>query len=1239
MNGTIPPFSSHGNSRHGHSRHGSRHGGDSSSSPSRPMQSVQRQSSASSVSSLDALMSLPDLPTFDIASFSPQLEETLQTATDTIDNLNNMFDYYSRHYLGTIYAEENGHHAHHSAHHDFSPELAHDEQPASLLPELPQELANLDLDSVEVHLRSCGGMSANFLHRLMAEKEQRLRNRQKQQWDLTLEEDEKEEMQTFDMATNVPEIFFSPYFDLTDPKTFESLLVLDDNNNDDNNHDNDDEEEEDGQLQISTSSPISQIIRLPNPSTLTSHLDEIELNLLDQVRSKSSSFFRETTRFSTLKALIATSVSDVMTLRKDIAHLQSKLVTDVECIPNMDRQRDELKLLGKVADMVSCVSDCKNSIAGLMAAGDYLGAVEAIFVARNLLQGKHTLDEESPQSSEIQMVELGKLKALSKVSEQLQQYEQLAVTRLTNELVDVFLNWNANSPLEKSTSASNFSSMDHTSTTTAATLDDVSSTTTPTTTTAVPNAQHNLRSRVRNIVSALRTCSQLENAAKAYKDKLCEVVKVTVRTTVTECAADISTTTSNTLISASSSSSNSATISSKEEKKEASSTNKSSITAGVTSMSFPQFLNCLDMLLEQVLVLLRGAVGVQKFLREEAIMLMDVVSEAGSTDTSKLDGNEEVEATPTSDVPPPPTPLATTPRGSSIESTALSASSELAHKSISELLRLRKDSHSLITFDEMKLLWDTSLAFTLQLEKYSGRKAYNLRGTLLAQAKAFVERKHEANMASLVAALDGERWTQCDVTAERQAALTRLCSGRAVLSTNKITNRRGNSTGNDPTNITTTTSTSSKKNKMSDAEVEGKRYKVVWSCLLLVEMVMSNVACAAHFQTLATNVVGKVVELLRLFNSRSTHLVLMAGAIHSAARLKSINAKHLALVTQCLGLVIGTLPHVRAALMAQLPSKQHTLLVDLDRVKKEYADHNEKVLSKFVSIIGGIVEHALAPRIGKTDFDARAKKSAAAADGSIVTAANVVCCPFLEGISSNTKKMHQVLSVLLPEEHLQDVFSRIFAYVDSKVPSLFITASAASASEGSGGAGGNNSFSLPQTDDGKRRMVLEVEAMSNALNRLSGVQPWDFSAMKVLEKKLDINLDTEGKEEQPDDPAKEAFGNKEDMKAEDSLMNGEDGVKESNGDKTHEREEGDGSDGDAETKESLTENANDVDNTNADNTASSSAAVEITNNNGLSSEGEQNVCNGEKDSSTATEQAGLSEDRSEPCVREEEDET
>ena len=287
------------------------------------------------------------------------------------------------------------------------------------------------------------------------------------------------------------------------------------------------------------------------------------------------------------------------------------------------------------------------------------------------------------------------------------------------------------------------------------------------------------------------------------------------------------------------------------------------------------------------------------------------------------------------------------------------------------------------------------------------------------------------------------------------------------------------------------------REKMADAEVEGARFKVVWSCLLLLEMVMDDVACAAHFQTLATNVVGKVSELFRLFNSRSTHLVFGAGAIHSAARLKSINAKHLAIVTQCIALVLAILPHVRAALMAQLPSKQHSLLNELDKIKGEYTEHSEKILNKLVSIIGGIVEHSLASKIVQSNFDTRAKSAPSLENKSDFI---IQCCPFLDSVITNTKKMHQVLNMMLPPDLLQDVFSRIFAYLDHKVPSLFKIA----ASSGKKGNPPAANFSMPCTDDGKLQMVREVEHMTKTLNSLSGVQPWNFTAMKVLEQELDI---------------------------------------------------------------------------------------------------------------------------------------
>lgn len=254
---------------------------------------------------------------------------------------------------------------------------------------------------------------------------------------------------------------------------------------------------------------------------------------------------------------------------------------------------------------------------------------------------------------------------------------------------------------------------------------------------------------------------------------------------------------------------------------------------------------------------------------------------------------------------------------------------------------------------------------------------------------------------------------------------------------------------------------------------------------------MTNLSAAGHFQSLATNAVTKVAELLRLFNTRTTNLVLGAGAIHSAARLKSINAKHLSMVTQCLGMMTSLFPHIRAALMAQLPSKQHALLNDLDKIKKDYMDHSEKVLNKFVTIIGGIVEHGLAPRIAATDFDARAKELPSD------KTEDVACCVFLDGISTNTRKMHQVLSSMLPPDHLQDVFSRIFAYVDQKVPTLFIAASTSS------GPNGSPTFRFPTTEEGKGRLIIEVETMTINLNGLNGVLPWDFTCTNILERQME----------------------------------------------------------------------------------------------------------------------------------------
>jgi len=431
-------------------------------------------------------------------------------------------------------------------------------------------------------------------------------------------------------------LFFQDYFDLTDPSTFCQLLVREEGNDDDDDEGDGSIEQSEQQDAVALSPseldnaalsiPTSQILRLPPPDYFTPSLDRVEVALLNQVRIKSAQFFHETNRFGLLQEWIASLVQECKRVRTILDSLTHNSVQAWELIPQLDTKRRHVAQVARVLDQAQDVIRCKSSIGGLLSAGQDLSAAEQIQYGRLLLQSE----------------ELHGLQALSTVEQQLSQYEALVVANLGNELIEVFLDFNT---------------LHH-------------------------------KTRVSELTRGLQLCNALSSTGILYGNRLNDVIRMTVRTTVGEFA----------------------------EEKDASTTVK----AGVTSMTLERFLDCLDMLLfEQLTALLKASVGVKDFLAQEGIFMEQVVTSAA----------------------------------------------ELSSKSVSELLRLRKDAHSLVTLNEMKRLWDVCMSFTTQFENMTDYKATGLRSTLLAQAKAFVERKHESNMSALVAALDSERWTQCDVSA------------------------------------------------------------------------------------------------------------------------------------------------------------------------------------------------------------------------------------------------------------------------------------------------------------------------------------------------------------------------------------------------------------------------------------------------------------------------------------------
>lgn len=304
-------------------------------------------------------------------------------------------------------------------------------------------------------------------------------------------------------------------------------------------------------------------------------------------------------------------------------------------------------------------------------------------------------------------MDVSRVQALSTVNDQLSQYESLVVNNLGEELVEVFLSWK-----EVTSIGGSHSSSWRTPSTSAEEMD-------------------HLHQRVRHLVHALQLCHALTKTSQTYMTRLTNVIRMTVRTTVGEYSSN-----------------------------------------GVGSMTLESFLECLNLLFEQLLGMLQSAVAVDAFCRQENLRLSDETVEQslnGITSVATTDnGEKENESSSQEQQSKVPSfdqePAATPKKIPSPTEEAVTTAADLMSKSISELLRMRKEAHSLVTLDEMKRLWDVCMNFTAQVEDLSSHRALGLRTTLSSQAKAFLERKHESNMSALVAALDAERWTQCEVS-------------------------------------------------------------------------------------------------------------------------------------------------------------------------------------------------------------------------------------------------------------------------------------------------------------------------------------------------------------------------------------------------------------------------------------------------------------------------------------------
>ncbi|XP_036387150.1 vacuolar protein sorting-associated protein 54 [Megalops cyprinoides] len=317
----------------------------------------------------------------------------------------------------------------------------------------------------------------------------------------------------------------------------------------------------------------------------------------------------------------------------------------------------------------------------------------------------------------------------------------------------------------------------------------------------------------------------------------------------------------------------------------------------------------------------------------------------------------------------------------------LYTASDVSHDRCVKFLMARAKDGSLerLSSSEFVCLSQAVERFVRDTEELCRRRSVSLRGALQSQANRFVHRFHEERKTKLSLLLDNERWKQAEVPAEFQDLVNSIADGRISLPDKKATG--------------------TEDRKPNDyLSVDGQKYAVVGTVLLLIRIFLEYCQCVNDIPSIATDMLTRLSDLLKHFNSRSCQLVLGAGALQVVG-LKTITTKNLALASRCLQLVVHYIPIIRAHFETKLQPKQYSVLRHFDHITKDYNDHIAEISAKLVAIMDSLFEKVL------SKYEVKAPMPSAC----------------FRNICKQMAKMHEAIYDLLPEEQTQMLFLRINA--------------------------------------------------------------------------------------------------------------------------------------------------------------------------------------------------------------------
>jgi len=193
-------------------------------------------------------------------------------------------------------------------------------------------------------------------------------------------------------------------------------------------------------------------------------------------------------------------------------------------------------------------------------------------------------------------------------------------------------------------------------------------------------------------------------------------------------------------------------------------------------------------------------------------------------------------------------------------------------------------------------------------------------------------------------------------------------------------------------------------------------FLLVNSALTILKIVCEYMVMVQHLPNISYECAVKLIEILTIYNIKSSSLVLGAGAVE-LNKMKNITAKHLAMNAQAVDFLYGEIEYIKAKLGLYLGEKQRLLLEgDFSNLKSDLLKHRNDIYKKLSSILLTMGSNLL-DEMKKIEYKNDTGKTS----------------EFITSLTTALQQMYQVLIKILPKEHIELIYQDTFNELSSRL--------------------------------------------------------------------------------------------------------------------------------------------------------------------------------------------------------------